>query len=135
MYETAWNAHSHNINIKQKFSNALRAKKCSLSRCRKRRSAGFGASQNGNLPRTENQEPSSHVAVFYCFSHVLDTDECHFQPNPFGRTSPQDHCAWRPCSLSIASWSSSMRSCTSVMVSLTSMAEARAWLNESMDQL
>ena len=28
-----------------------------------------------------------------------------------------------------------LRSFTSVMVSLTSMAEARAWLNESMDQL
>ena len=65
----------------------------------------------------------------------FDTDECDFQPNHFGRTSPQGPCAWCPSALSIASWSSSMSSSTSVMVSLTSMAEARAWLNESMDQL
>ena len=48
---------------------------------------------------------------------------CRFQPNYLRRTSP---CAWRPSSLSLASWSSFMSSSTSMMVSLASMAEARA---------
>ena len=70
----------------------------------------------------------------FVFSYVIDTNKCPFQPNDFGRTSLQGHCAWRPSSLSLASWSSFMS--TTVMVSFISMAEARAWqLNESMDQL
>ena len=45
---------------------------------------------------------------------------------PLWKNFPQDHCAWRPSSLSIASRSSSVSRSISVMVSLTSMAEASA---------
>ena len=87
------------------------------------------------LTNTTESRASAHV-VALCFSHTELT-----QTNvPFNPTTLQEllqgHCAWRPSSLSLASWSLHMSSPTSVMVSVISMAEARAWqLNESMYQL
>ena len=96
---------------------------------------GWFWSQGGNLPKPQDHGPL-HMLSLYVFFIRIDTNKCPFQPNDFGRTSLQGHCAWRPSSLNIASWSSFMPSPTSVMVSFISMAEARAWqLNESMDQL
>ena len=95
--------------IKQMFSNVLHTKSIKIySRCQRKRSEGFGASQDsqgGNLPRPQKHELSAHVVAFVCFSHMLDTDACH------------------------------LPRLISVMLSLTSIAEARAWLNESTGQL
>ena len=51
-----------------------------------KRLAGFSSSQGGNLQRPQKHEPL-HMLSLYIFSHVLDTNERHFQPNHFGTTS------------------------------------------------
>ena len=78
------------------------------SRCRRKRLAGFGASQGGNLPRPENQEPLHMLSLFVvlhtCWTqrNVLSTFNQstleELPPRPLRLASfITEHCEPGPC--------------------------------------